>query len=108
LSEKINYVIFFVIALAIVSVAIYIERPESLASAIPGLIEEDATDEESDTTEADSGDATDEESDTVEPTQEGPEGDGDGETNDDVNATKSVPEGPEGDGDGETNDDTTD
>ena len=53
-SEKINYAIFFVVALVIVSGAIYIERPASLASAmIPlGL------------------------------TQESPQGDGDGETND--------------------------
>ena len=53
-SEKINYVIFFVVAMVIVSSAIYIERPASLASAIP-----------------------------LESDQEGPEGDGDGETNDD-------------------------
>ena len=77
-SEKINYAIFFVIAVVIVSGAIYIEKPASLASAIP-----------------------------FESGVEGPEGDGDGETNDDNvdTAQQTTQEGPEGDGDGETNDD---
>ena len=57
-SEKINYAIFFVVAIVIVSGAIYIENPASLASAI--------------------------QLDTAQQTpQEDPAGDGDGETNDD-------------------------
>ena len=75
-SEKINYAIFFVVAIVIVSGAIYIERPASLASAmIPLGINQEAS-----------------------------QGDGDGETNDDnVGTTQpTTPEEPQGDG--ETND----
>ena len=77
-SEKINYAIFFVVAVVIASGAIYIEKPASLASAIPFESEE-----------------------------AGPAGDGDGETNDDnVDTTQqTTQEGTAGDGDGETNDD---
>ena len=77
-SEKINYAIFFVIAVVIVSGAIYIEKPASLASAIP-----------------------------FESGAEGLAGDGGGETNDDNadTAQQTTQESPEGDGDGETNDD---
>lgn len=99
MSEKISYVIFFVIAMTIVSVAVYIERPESLSSAIPS-IEQDAEDN---ATETDSEDSGDMENDITQNSQEAPEVDS--ETNDDVNATQSGQEEPEGDGDGETNDD---
>ena len=53
-SERINYVIFFIAVVAILSAAVLIERPASLANAIP-----------------------------LQSNQEGPQGDGDGETNDD-------------------------
>ncbi len=40
-GEKSNYLIFFVTAIAIMSVAILIEQPESLASVMP-LNEQDS------------------------------------------------------------------
>ena len=106
-SEKISYVIFFVVALAIVSVAIMVERPESLASAIPGIAQDESTTESDNEDSEQTGDSQDQtdNSDIAQTGSEGPQGDGDGETNDDVNATTSAPEGPQGDGDGETDDD---
>ena len=53
-SERINYVIFFIAAVAILSTAVLIEKPASLANAIP-----------------------------LQSDQEGPQSNGDGETNDD-------------------------
>ena len=78
-SERINYVIFFIAAVAILSAAVLIEKPASLANAIP-----------------------------LQSNQEAPQGDGDGETADDnVQTTpQSNQEGSHGDGDSKTNDDS--
>ncbi len=72
-SEKINYAVFFVVAAAIVSAAIYIEKPESLVSAISF----------GDEPEGDGDGETADDNAQAAQTQEGPEGDGDGETADD-------------------------
>ena len=89
-------------AIVIVSGAIYIERPASLASAmIPLGINQEPPQGDG------NGDTNNDNIEIVQQTtQEGPQGDGDGETNDtNVDPTpQTTQEGPQGDGDGETND----